>query len=136
MFDEVSRRVRIAHRCTCPEKNVASHEGKVMRAPICRGIGIGLVTLVIGLCWLPLAWAQTGAAANPEVVKWAYMSAALVAGLGVLGGAIAVAVVGAAAMGAISEKPELFAQALIFVGLAEGLAIYGLIVAIMILGRV
>jgi len=69
-------------------------------------------------------------------VKWAYMSAAIAAGLGVLGGAIAVAVVGAAAMGAISEKPELFAQALIFVGLAEGLAIYGLIVAIMILGRV
>jgi V/A-type H+-transporting ATPase subunit K len=47
-----------------------------------------------------------------------------------------VAVVGSAAMGAISEKPELFARALIFVGLAEGLAIYGLIVAIMILGRV
>ena len=73
---------------------------------------------------------------NPEVVKWAFMAAAIAAGLGVLGGAIAVAVVGAAAMGAISEKPELFARALIFVGLAEGLAIYGLIVAIMILGRV
>jgi len=100
------------------------------------GIKIGLATLVIGLCWLPLAWAQTGAAQNPEVVKWAFMAAAIAAGLGVLGGAIAVAVVGAAAMGAISEKPELFARALIFVGLAEGLAIYGLIVAIMILGRV
>jgi V/A-type H+/Na+-transporting ATPase subunit K len=100
------------------------------------GLGIGLAILVIGLGWLPLAWAQTGVAQNPEVVKWAYMSAAIAAGLGVLGGAIAVAVVGAAAMGAISEKPELFAQALIFVGLAEGLAIYGLIVAIMILGRV
>ena len=93
--------------------------------------------LVIGFGWLPLAWAQTGAAAqNPEVVKWAYMAAAIAAGLGVLGGGIAVAVVGSAAMGAISEKPELFARALIFVGLAEGLAIYGLIVAIMILGRV
>jgi len=49
---------------------------------------------------------------------------------------LAVAVVGAAALGAISEKPELFGQALIFVGLAEGIAIYGLIIAIMILGRV
>jgi V/A-type H+/Na+-transporting ATPase subunit K len=107
-----------------------------MRAPICRGIGIGLVTLVIGVCWLPLAWAQTGAAANTEVVKWAYMAAAIAAGLGVVGASVAVAAVGAAAMGAISEKPELFARALIFVGLAEGLAIYGLIVAIMILGRV
>ena len=101
-----------------------------------HGIEIGLVTLVIGCGWVLAAWAQTGAAANPEVVKWAYMAAALAAGLGVLGAGVAVAVVGAAAMGAISEKPELFARALIFVGLAEGLAIYGLIVAIMILGRV
>jgi V/A-type H+-transporting ATPase subunit K len=92
--------------------------------------------MIIGCGWVLAAWAQTGAAQNPEVVKWAFMAAAIAAGLGVLGGAIAVAVVGAAAMGAISEKPELFAQALIFVGLAEGLAIYGLIVAIMILGRV
>jgi len=107
-----------------------------MRTQIYRGIGISLVTMIIGCGWVLAAWAQTGAAQNPEVVKWAFMAAAIAAGLGVLGGAIAVAVVGAAAMGAISEKPELFAQALIFVGLAEGLAIYGLIVAIMILGRV
>jgi V/A-type H+-transporting ATPase subunit K len=39
-------------------------------------------------------------------------------------------------MGAIGEKPELAGRALIFVGLAEGIAIYGLIIAIMILGRV
>jgi len=96
---------------------------------------IGLTLGLVGI-WSFAAWAQTGTAAEPEVVKWAYMAAALAAGLGVLGAGVAVAVVGAAAMGAISEKPELFARALIFVGLAEGLAIYGLIVAIMILGRV
>ena len=101
-----------------------------------RGLLIGLATLVIGFCWVLAAWAQTGAASSPEVVKWAYMAAAIAAGLGVLGAGVAVAAVGSAAMGAISEKPELFARALIFVGLAEGLAIYGLIVAIMILGRV
>lgn len=94
------------------------------------------MTLGLVGIWSCGAWAQTGAAANPEVVKWAYMAAAIAAGLGVLGAGVAVATVGAAAMGAISEKPELFARALIFVGLAEGLAIYGLIVAIMILGRV
>jgi V/A-type H+-transporting ATPase subunit K len=38
-------------------------------------------------------------------------------------------------MGAVAEKPELAGRALVFVGLAEGIAIYGLIVAIMILGR-
>jgi V/A-type H+-transporting ATPase subunit K len=43
--------------------------------------------------------------------------------------------VGAAALGAIGERPEIAGRALIFVGLAEGIAIYGLIVAIMILGR-
>jgi uncharacterized protein YacL len=46
-----------------------------------------------------------------------------------------VAVVGSAVMGAISERPELAGRALIFLGLAEGIAIYGLIVAIMILGK-
>jgi V/A-type H+-transporting ATPase subunit K len=107
-----------------------------MRKQIFRGIGIGLATLVVGGGWVIAAWAQTGAAPDPEVVKWAYMAAAVAAGLGVLGAGVAVMGVGAAAMGAISEKPELFARALIFVGLAEGLAIYGLIVAIMILGKV
>ncbi len=107
-----------------------------MKRFIYRTIGISSVALVIGCCWTLAAWAQAGAAPPPEVVKWAYISAALAAGLGVLGAGIAVMAVGAAAMGALSEKPELFARALIFVGLAEGLAIYGLIVAIMILGRV
>jgi V/A-type H+-transporting ATPase subunit K len=102
-----------------------------------RGLWVMGLTLGLVGIWSWAAWAQTGAApAAPEVVKWAYMAAAIAAGLGVLGAGVAVMGVGAAAMGAISEKPELFARALIFVGLAEGLAIYGLIVAIMILGRV
>lgn len=63
------------------------------------------------------------------------LGAALATGLSVLGAGYAVAVVGAAALGAITEKPELFGRTLIFVGLAEGLAIYGLIVSILILGR-
>jgi len=107
-----------------------------MRLKIYRGMGIGLTTLLVCGLWVAAAWAQTGVPPTPEVVKWAYMAAAVAAGLGVLGAGVAVMGVGAAAMGAISEKPELFARALIFVGLAEGLAIYGLIVAIMILGRV
>ncbi len=101
------------------------------------GIKIGLSTLAICGLWALTAWAQAaGAMTNPDVVKWAFLSAAIAAGLGVLGAGVAVATVGAAAMGAMSEKPEMFARALIFVGLAEGLAIYGLIIAIMILGRI
>ncbi|MGZ7078428.1 MAG: ATP synthase subunit C, partial [Thermoanaerobaculia bacterium] len=67
---------------------------------------------------------------------WAFLAAALVAGMASVGAAYAVAVVGAAAMGAVAEKPETAGRALIFVGLAEGIAIYGLIIAIMILGRI
>ena len=70
----------------------------------------------------------------PEVLKWGFMAAAVVTGLSALGAAYAVAVVGGAAMGAVAEKPDLAGRAIVFVGLAEGIAIYGLIVAIMILG--
>ncbi|HZR11513.1 MAG TPA: ATP synthase subunit C [Myxococcales bacterium] len=71
----------------------------------------------------------------PEVVRWGFLAAAISTGLSAIGSAVAVAVVGGAAMGAVAEKPELAGRALVFVGLAEGIAIYGLIVAIMILGR-
>jgi V/A-type H+-transporting ATPase subunit K len=77
---------------------------------------------------------ETPAALSPEVMKWGFIAAALVTGLSALGAAYAVAVVGGAAMGAVAEKPETAGRALVFVGLAEGIAIYGLIVAIMILG--
>ena len=72
---------------------------------------------------------------SSDMVRWGFIAAAIVAGLGAIGAAYAVAVVGAAAMGVIAEKPDLAGRALIFVGLAEGIAIYGLIIAIMFLGR-
>ncbi len=64
-----------------------------------------------------------------------FISAALATGLATLGAGYAVAVVGSAALGAVSEDSTLLGKTLIFVGLAEGIAIYGLIVSIMILGR-
>lgn len=80
------------------------------------------------------AWAQ--ASIEPSIVRWAFLSAAVVTGLSALAAGIAVAYVGAAAVGAMSEKPEIAGRALIYVGLAEGIAIYGLIIAIMILGKI
>ena len=73
---------------------------------------------------------------DPEVVKFAFLAAAIVVGVGSIGAGAAVGYVGAAAMGAIGEKPELANRALLFVALAEGIAIYGLIIAIMILVKV
>ncbi|MGA1842103.1 MAG: ATP synthase subunit C [bacterium] len=75
-------------------------------------------------------------AKNPTTMKWAFIAAAISTGLATIGAAIAVGLVGSSAMGAMSERPEMAGRALIFVGLAEGIAIYGLIVAIMILGMV
>jgi V/A-type H+/Na+-transporting ATPase subunit K len=83
-----------------------------------------------------LAWAQEAAAkGDGSAVGLGYLSAAIAIAAATLGAGIAVAVVGSAAMGAISEKPELSGRALIFIGLAEGIAIYGLIVALMILAK-
>ena len=63
------------------------------------------------------------------------LGAALAIGLAAIGSGIAVGVAGAAAIGAIAEKPELLGRTLIIVGLAEGIAIYGLIISFMILVR-
>jgi len=63
------------------------------------------------------------------------IAAALATGLSGLGGGIAVASSGAAAIGAISENPKVFGQALIFVALAEGVALYGLIISLQILAK-
>jgi V/A-type H+-transporting ATPase subunit K len=66
---------------------------------------------------------------------YASLAAALSAGLASIGAGIAVSSTGSAAIGTIAERPEAFGRALIFVGLAEGIAIYGLIIAFMILTR-
>ena len=81
------------------------------------------------------AQTATGGAAASALVPWAIMAAALAASVSTLAAGYAVAVVGAAAVGALAEKPELLGRVLILVGLAEGIAIYGLIVAVLILNR-
>jgi len=74
-----------------------------------------------------------GAGGGPSAVRWDLSIAiALSIGLPCLGAGVAVGRVGAAAIGAATEKPELLARSLIFVALAEGIAIYGLLVAILL----
>lgn len=64
-----------------------------------------------------------------------YLSAALSTGLSCLGGGIAVSAAASAALGAISEDSSILGKSLIFVGLAEGVCLYGLIISFMILGN-
>jgi V/A-type H+-transporting ATPase subunit K len=84
------------------------------------------------------ALAQTAGTAvtHPELAGLAYVAAALSTGLAALAAGYAVGRVGSAGIGAIAEKPELFGRVLVLVGLAEGIAIYGLIISILILNRV
>jgi V/A-type H+-transporting ATPase subunit K len=72
---------------------------------------------------------------DPAVWKWGLIAAAVATGLSTLAAAYAVATVGSAAVGALAEKPELFGRLLVLVGLAEGIAIYGLIISILIINR-
>lgn len=89
------------------------------------------------LFWSPDALASPEGATiiDPGVRQWGYVAAALATGLAALGAGLAVASVGSAAVGALAEKPEVFGRALVFVGLAEGIAIYGLIVSVLILNQ-
>ncbi|WP_125152801.1 ATP synthase subunit C [Clostridium rectalis] len=64
-----------------------------------------------------------------------YIAAALCTGLATIGAGYAVGAVGSSALGAVSEDPKILGKTLIYVGLAEGIAIYGLIISIMILAK-
>jgi V/A-type H+-transporting ATPase subunit K len=75
----------------------------------------------------------TGAAAPASGT--AFLAAAIAVGASSIGAAVAVAYTGAAALAAVSEKPELFGRSIVIVGLAEGIAIYGLVIAVLILNR-
>jgi V/A-type H+-transporting ATPase subunit K len=72
------------------------------------GVGLGLALIGIGI---PTAFAAIGAG-------------------------IAVGPVGASSLAVISEKPEMFGRSLIYLGLAEGIAIYGVVISIILLGKI
>jgi V/A-type H+-transporting ATPase subunit K len=98
---------------------------------------VGLFALGLAVVWLASptsAFASTLAQEGEAVVdQYATLAAALSTGLACIGAGIAVGGSGAAAVGATAEKPESFGRALIFVGLSEGIAIYGLIISFLVL---
>ena len=77
--------------------------------------------------------AAAASAASAGAIK--YLAAAIAVGLACIAGGMAVGKIGAAAMGAMSENPELSGKALPFVGLAEGICLWGMLVAVLILFR-
>ena len=123
------------------------HNSDVTRLSDCRGryktalgvnafffFGIMLVAIAVTFAGGASVQAATGADAG-LATGMGYIAAALVTGLSCIGGGIAVASAASAALGAISEDQSILGKSLIFVGLAEGVALYGLIISFMILGK-
>ncbi|MFA1542874.1 ATPase [Actinomadura monticuli] len=80
--------------------------------------------------------AEMIATAQAAASNWApYLGTGIAVAGAAIGAGIAVAYVGAAALAAMSERPELFGRAMVIVGLAEGIAIYGLIIGIILIGK-
>lgn len=107
---------------------------------ICAGFGAvvlvaGAVVMTIAITAGPASAASLSAGPG-GAANWAALigAAIAVAGSSIAAG-LAVAYTGAAAIAAFSERPELFGRAMVIVGLAEGIAIYGLIVAVMLIGK-
>ena len=99
--------------------------------------GLFLLTSVLGLTGAsaaaPEAAGAAAAASDGLAEGLKYIGAGLAVGLSGIGGGIAVASSASAALGAISENDSMFGKSLIFVGLAEGVALYGLIIALVLL---
>lgn len=99
--------------------------------------GLFVITSVLGLTGAsaatPDVTAAAGAATSGLSEGLKYIGAGLAVGLSGIGGGIAVSSSASAALGAISENDAMFGKSLIFVGLAEGVALYGLIIALVLL---
>ncbi len=115
---------------------------------ILAGIGallmVGAVVLLVAALTAGPAAAGTATAAGVKIAAdtaatsvngSALLGAAIAVAGSTIGAGIAVAYAGAAALAVMSERPELFGRAMVIVGLAEGIAIYGLIIGIILIGK-
>jgi len=115
-----------------------SKRGKNGKAPLIANLCafFGLVVFGTVFCFTQSAEAAatTTAATSADALTTGlgYIGAALAVGLSGIGGGIAVGAASAAALGAISEDEKMFGKTLLFVGLAEGVALYGLLIAFLI----
>jgi V/A-type H+-transporting ATPase subunit K len=120
-------------------------EGVKIPAWVKGSVGANILIYFAGMAGL-LALGLQEAFAQPEEVEvirevstglgLALIGIGLPTGLAAIGAGIAVASAAAASLALIAEKPEAFGRTLVYLGLAEGIAIYGLVVTILMLGRV
>jgi V/A-type H+-transporting ATPase subunit K len=99
------------------------------------GLGLAGVMLLGVQDVLAAEPAATAAGAITLGQGLALLGIGLPTGLAAIGAAIALGPIGSAALAVIAEKPEMFGRTLIYMGLAEGIAIYGLVMSILLLGK-
>ena len=109
------------------------------------GMLANLALFGLGLAGVMLFGVQDVLAAEPAAAAageisigqgLALLGIGLPTGLAAIGAAIAMGPIGSAALAVIAEKPEMFGRTLIYIGLAEGIAIYGLVMSILLLGKI
>jgi len=103
-------------------------------AAVCASSGMGIAAVSAADGGAPAVSAEAPRpGGEASSARWDLSIAIAIAiGLPCLAAGYAVGRVGAAALGAASEKPELLTRSLLFVALAEGIAIYGLLVAVLL----
>lgn len=117
-------------------KNGKSPKGAFL-GNLCSFFGVMALFMILPLGNLVSAAEEKGlVAALSTGAGLGYLAAALAVGLACIGSGIAVAAGAPAAIGAVSEDPKAFVKALIFVVLGEGIALYGLLIAILIISNV
>jgi len=90
-----------------------------------------MLLLVVGTAVFAQEASSEEAASSSSI--WKYFAAAIAVGVSCIAGGMAVGRIGAAAMGAMSENAELSGKALPYAGLAEGICLWGFLVALLIL---
>lgn len=108
---------------------------KTLAANVIAFFGIMVLSQVVLFTGNAAAAEETVAESAGLATGLGYLAAALVTGMSCIGGGIAVASAASSALGALSEDKSVFGKSLVFVGLAEGVALYGLIISFMILGK-
>ena len=108
---------------------------KLLRVNVFTFIPLMLVAMAVMVPDIVFAATEPEVLADNSATGLGYIAAALSTGLATIGAGYAVGAVGSSALGAVSEDPKILGKTLIFVGLAEGIAIYGLIISILIIGK-
>lgn len=100
-------------------------------------VGALVGVLVLGIGDAVAAEAAVQAPAEVSIgLGLAIIGVGIPTAVSTIGAAIAVGPIGSAALAAITEKPEMLGRSLVYIGLAEGIAIYGLVVSILLLNRI